>query len=84
MSAQVALLEEQQAASKEAMEADIRARHEEAKALKAVVDELRNATCNVMGSEAAIVALQVLIHCSIHEEALIQESCPHMLISVED
>ncbi|CAL8470906.1 g10448 [Coccomyxa elongata] len=59
LSAQVAQLEEQQAASKVAMEADIRARHEEAKALKAVVDELRNATCNVMGSEAAIVALQI-------------------------
>lgn len=64
----MAQLEEQQAASKEAMEADIRARHDEARALKAVVDELRNATCNVMGSEAAIVALQVLLRCSIHEK----------------
>ena len=74
---QVAQLEEQQAASKEAMEADIRARHEEAKALKAVVDELRNATCNVMGSEAAIVALQVLLHCLIPKEACLnQERCP--------
>lgn len=58
--AQVAQLERQLAASKEAMEADIRAKAVEADALKGVVDELRNATCHtIAGSEAAILALQV-------------------------
>ena len=60
MGAQVAQLERQLAASKEAMEADIRAKVVDADALKGVVDELRNATCHtIAGSEAAILALQV-------------------------
>lgn len=56
---QVAALERQLAANREAMEVDIRAKAAEAEALKGVVDELRNATSHtIAGSEAAILALQ--------------------------
>ena len=75
---QVAQLERQLAASKEAMEGDIRARAAEADALKGVVDELRNATCHtIAGSEAAILALQVDYRPSSSCQPLTSLSCAH-------
>ena len=58
--AQVAQVEDEVAAQKRAMDADLREKVAEAERLRAAVEELRNATSHdVAASEAGILGLQV-------------------------